>query len=319
MRIRVLTPMRLCRSFITNFLAQSKLLKNNCYTFWAKLQGLCYVAGKSISTMRHPVGGFMKNQRVKAVALSTAISASALFTGAAFADKNIDAILQVGQTRTAAAQKSQQKIDKIADETADILQKFKTVNKEIAGLRVYNSQLDKQIQSQLDVINKLEESIANVTVIERQIQPLIIRMLDALERFVELDVPLYTKDRQERVQTLRANLDRADISVAEKFRQVLEAYSIEAEYGRKLHTYSSVLNVGGQERKVTIFAVGRISVMYQTEDAKFAGVWNQREGAWEELDAGEYRSAIQQGVKIAKKQASQDIMQLPILAPEAAQ
>ncbi|PCK08227.1 MAG: hypothetical protein COA42_10155 [Alteromonadaceae bacterium] len=261
----------------------------------------------------------MKNQRVKAVALSTAISASALFTGAAFADKNIDAILHVGQTRTVAAQKSQQKIDKIADETANILQRFKTVNKEIAGLRVYNSQLDKQTQSQLDVINKLEESIANVTVIERQIQPLIIRMLDALERFVELDVPLYTKDRQKRVQTLRDNLDRADISVAEKFRQVLEAYSIEAEYGRKLHTYSYVLEVGGQERKVTIFAVGRISVMYQTEDAKFAGVWNQREGAWEELDAAEYRSAILQGIKIAKKQASQDIMQLPILAPEAAQ
>lgn len=261
----------------------------------------------------------MKKQRLKAVAMSTVLSASALFVGATHADQTLDAVLQVGQAKTAAGQASQKNIDKLSSDTADLLQKFKQVNKQIDGLRVYNSQLEKQLANQLKVINELEESIDNVTVIERQIQPLILRMLDGLEQFVELDIPLYRQDRLDRIDDLRTNQDRADISVAEKFRQVLEAYSIEAEYGRNTKTYVDTLEVGGVERQVNILFVGRIALMYQTTDTKLSGAWDRSQGAWVELDSSEYRAAILKGIRIAKKQASTDVIELPILAPEAAQ
>ncbi|WNO08863.1 DUF3450 domain-containing protein [Teredinibacter sp. KSP-S5-2] len=262
----------------------------------------------------------MKKQRLKAVALSTVLSAGALIaTSGAYADKTLDAIMQVGQAKTTAGQASQKKIDKLASDTTDLLQKFKTTNKQIDGLRVYNTQLEKQLANQLKVIEDLEGSIDNVTVIERQIQPLILRMLDGLEQFVELDIPLHREERLNRVSDLRDNQDRADISVAEKFRQVLEAYSIESEYGRKVDTYVDTLEVGGVERQVNILSVGRIALMYQTTDTKLSGAWDQNQGAWVELDAGEYRAAILKGIRIAKKQASIDVMQLPVLAPEAAQ
>ena len=275
--------------------------------------------GRKISNVSTRVGGNMKKQHVRAVALSTVISAGALFAGVTQADPKIDAVLKVSQTKTVAAQQSQKRIDKLQEETASLLQKFKVVNKEIEGLRVYNSQLEKQLENQLKVISDLEESIANVTVIERQIQPLILRMLDGLEQFVALDVPLFADERRERLQNLRDNQDRADISVAEKFRQVLEAYAIEQEYGRSVHHYTDTLEVGGQPREVNIFALGRVSVLYQTKDGKYAGAWDSRQRAWVELDAAQYRSAIVKGIKIAKKQASNDVMSLPVLAPEAAQ
>ena len=261
----------------------------------------------------------MKKQQVKAVAFSTVISAGALFVGAAHADKTIDAILQVGQSKTTVAQQSQKRIDTINEQTRDPLVEFKKVNKEIAGPRVYNAGIEKQLKHQLKVINDLESSIDQITVVERQIQPLILRMLEGLEQLVALDVPLRMEERQKRLSQLRNNQDRADISVAEKFRQVLEAYSIEAQYGRTLHQYVDELEVGGQMREVNIFAVGRVSLMYQTKDGKYAGAWDQSQRAWVALDAAQYRSAILNGIKIAKKQASQDVMQLPILAPEAAQ
>ncbi|WP_188149534.1 DUF3450 domain-containing protein [Teredinibacter waterburyi] len=261
----------------------------------------------------------MKKQRITAVALSTVLSAGALFAGAAHADKTLDAIMQVSQAKTSAGQQSQKRIDKMQADTQSLLQKFKIVNKEIEGLRVYNAQLEKQLANQRKVIGELNESIDQVTVIERQIQPLILRMLEGLEQFVSLDLPFHTEERQKRVDTLRSNQDRADISVAEKFRQVLEAYNIEAEYGRKLDTYVDTLNVGGQERQVNILLVGRIALMYQTIDTKLSGAWDQSQRAWVELDAGEYRAAILKGIRIAKKQASIDVMELPILAPEAAQ
>jgi len=217
------------------------------------------------------------------------------------------------------ANNRKKRIDKMQADTQSLLQKFKIVNKEIEGLRVYNAQLEKQLANQRKVIGELNESIDQVTVIERQIQPLILRMLEGLEQFVSLDLPFHTEERQKRVDTLRSNQDRADISVAEKFRQVLEAYNIEAEYGRKLDTYVDTLNVGGQERQVNILLVGRIALMYQTIDTKLSGAWDQSQRAWVELDAGEYRAAILKGIRIAKKQASIDVMELPILAPEAAQ
>ena len=261
----------------------------------------------------------MKKQRLKAVALSTVLSAGALIGSVAQADQTLNSILQVGEQKTKVAQASQQKIDKIADQTASLLNDFKVVNKQIEGLRVYNSQLEKQIANQLEVISQLEESIANVTVMERQIQPLILKMLDGLEQFVALDVPFHQQEREERLEMLRNNQERADISVAEKFRQVLEAYKIESEYGRKIDTYKDTLNVGGQEREVNVLRVGRVALMYQTTDTEMSGAWDQRNRTWVELDSGEYRSAILKGIRIAKKQASIDVLNLPILAPEAAQ
>ncbi len=261
----------------------------------------------------------MKKQRFTSVVLATAISAGALFSSASYADRDIDAIIQVSQAKTSAAQASQKRIDKLQEETVTLFQKFQRVNKEIEGLRVYNARLEKQLENQLKLIEDLDQSIANVTVIERQIQPLILRMLDALEQFVALDVPLYPIERQKRMDMLRDNQDRADISVAEKFRQVLEAYNIEAEYGRNIHNYTDTVEVNGQDREVNILALGRISVMYQTKDGKHAGAWDQEQRVWVPLDAGQYRTAILNGIKIAKKQASIDIMSLPIKAPEAAQ
>lgn len=261
----------------------------------------------------------MKKQRLKAVALTTVLSAGALMGSVAQADQTIDAILKVGQAKTQSGSQSQQKIDKIAEQTGSLLQDFKTVNKQIEGLRVYNKQLEKQIASQLKVIDNLTNSIDQVTVMERQIQPLILRMLEGLEQFVGLDMPFHTAEREERLEMLRNNQERADIPVSEKFRQVLEAYKIESEYGRKIDTYKDTLEIDGQEREVNILRVGRIALMYQTTDTQKSGAYNASSRQWEAIDSGQYRAAILKGIKIAKKQATIDIMDLPILAPEAAQ
>ena len=258
-------------------------------------------------------------QRMKAVALSTFLTASALFAGAVHADKTLDAILEVSQSKTTAAQQSQKRIDKLASETADIFSDFKIVNKEIEGLRVYNALLEKQLDNQRKVIERLEKSISDVTVIERQIQPLILRMLDGLEQFVDLDTPLYKEERIKRINDLRNNQDRADITVAEKFRQVLEAYNIESEYARKLHIYTDTLQVGGQDRQVNVLGIGKIALVYQTTDTQYSGAWDQSQRSWVPLDSGEYRAAILKGIRIAKQQASTNIMEIPVLAPGAIQ
>lgn len=257
----------------------------------------------------------MKNHRLKVMAMSAVLSTGMLAVSSHAAE--VDSALKAGADKVSAAKASQERVDKIADKTYDILQDFKTVNKQIEGLRVYNAQLDRQISNQQQTMKDLEESIDNATVMERQILPLTLKMLDALRQFVELDVPFKKEERLASIEKVRENLDSSRFSSAEKFRQVLELYDIESQYSRTIDQYEGMVEVGGQERQVNFFRVGRIALMFQTSDQKVTGVWDSEAGAWQEVP--DFRSAVAKGIRIAKKQAAIDILTLPIPAPEAAQ
>jgi FtsZ-binding cell division protein ZapB len=259
----------------------------------------------------------MKKQQIGAVALTTVLSVGA-FIGAAQADQTLDNILKEGQAMTTAGVQSQKRIDKLQEETSDLYQEFKAVNKEIEGLRVYNRQLQKQIDNQQKVLSDLSRSIDQVTVRERQMQPLILRMLDSLEQFVALDAPFLQEERQERIAQLWSVQDRADVSVAEKFRQVLEAYKIEAEYGRNSLVYEDTLNIGGVDKQVNMLMVGRVALVYQTKDKALTGVWDQENRTFVELEPGKYANAVANAIKVADGGVP-EMMRLPIAAPEAVQ
>jgi hypothetical protein len=251
--------------------------------------------------------------------LIAALVAAGTFSGAVATvhASTLDSVLKVGVDKNKAARESQAKIDRLADETRDLLADYKTVTKQIDGLKVYNNRLQRQIENQTVRIGEIDGSIDQVTVISRQITPLAIRMIDGLETFVELDVPFHLDERMERIAFLRANLDRSDVSIAEKFRQVLEAYKIENEYGRKIDSYKGSIEIDGVERDVNFLRVGRVSFLYQTTDTEMSGAWDQASRSWVPLSRGEYRNAIMKGLRIARKEASIDLMNLPVAAPEA--
>lgn len=261
----------------------------------------------------------MNMHRFKTIAFAMTMSVGTLLGTSAAQANTVDAVLKVGQAKTAAAQKSQQKIDKLSSETGDLLQDYKTVMKQVDGLRVYNARLEKQIANQLKRIDDIENSIEQVTIIQRQVTPLVIRMIDGLEQFIKLDVPFHMDEREERLEFLRANLDRSDLSVAEKFRQVLEAYKIENEYGRKIDSYKGSVAIDGVDREVNFFRVGRVALLYQTTDTEISGAWDKESQSFVQLGKGEYRNSILKGLRIARKQASIDILKIPVSAPEAAQ
>ncbi len=260
----------------------------------------------------------MTTHRLKTVLVAALVSTGAMFAPvAAVQADTLDSILKVGEAKNDAARKSQQKVDRLADETRDLLNDYKTVNKQIDGLKVYNDRLRKQIDNQNARLGDIDDAIAQVTIIQRQMQPLVERMLDGLEKFVELDVPFHTEEREKRIAQLRNNLDRSDLSVAEKFRQILEAYKIEAEYGRKIDAYKGTVTINDVDRDVNFFRVGRIALLYQTTDTEISGAWDQDSRSWVPLDRGEYRNAIMKGLRIARKEASIDLLNLPIQVPEA--
>ena len=193
---------------------------------------------------------------------------------------------------------------------------YRATLKEIDGLLIYNKLLELQIENQERVKVDLEQSIANVAIVNRQIVPVMTRMIDSLDQFIVLDVPFLNKERTDRVNGLKELMSRQDVTVAEKFRKVTEAYQIENDYGRTIETYKDTLEVDGAFLELDFLRIGRIALMYQSVDGKRSGVWNQDTQSWD--DASDQRNQIKLGLSIAKKQVAPDLVILPVDSPEAA-
>lgn len=221
------------------------------------------------------------------------------------------------QAKTVAMnQTSQKKIDGLADSTTKLLEEYRMVLSETDSLRTYNDQLEKLIQSQVEEAASIETQIASIEVTNRQVVPLMLKMIDGLEKFVALDVPFLQDERSKRISTLKEMMDRADVSNSEKYRRVLEAYQVENEYGRSIEAYSAAVDLDGEKKTVDFLRIGRVVLVYQTLDGKTQKIWNQKGRKWEELGS-EYASSIKQGLKIAKKQSAPNLLTLPVPAPEA--
>ena len=255
----------------------------------------------------------MRTTLLKTLLVAMCIGGSASLAVA----QSIDPIVEVGKQRTVAAKASQAKIDRLADETATLLSDYKTVMKQVDGLKVYNARLERQIANQERRIRDIDNSIAEAAVIQRQIPPLVTRMLDGLEQFINLDMPFDLDTRLGNIEAVRANMDRSDVTSAEAFRQVLELYSIELQYGRGIEAYTDTINLYGAEREVDILRIGRVALVYQSTDGAETGAWNKDTQSWEELSAGDYSAAVRKGVRIAKKQATIELLNMPVSAPEA--
>lgn len=224
---------------------------------------------------------------------------------------SLNEVMSAGTKINTSANKSQLRVDEINAQIQSKLQQFKTVNKEVDGLNVYNKQMKAQVANQMQELNELAQSMEQVSLIERQISPLMERMIETLDTFVSLDVPFLPEERSQRISGLKSMLERADIAVSEKFRRVIEAYQVEVDYGRTIEAYSSLLNVDGSERDVDFLRIGRVSLVYQTRDGHHLGLWDKSTNSWESLPA-EYRLNINKGLRIARKQLAPDLIIVPI-------
>lgn len=252
----------------------------------------------------------MKQQRIvrlTAYALVAALGMAALPAQA----NSLREVFRVADQLNAQAKRSQARIDALTEQTRELIVDYKTVLKEIEGLKVYNRQLEKQIGNQETEMAALSKSIDDVTLIERQISPFMLRMIDALDQFVSLDMPFLMNERTERVANLRETMDRADVAVSEKFNQVMRAYQIENEYGRTMEAYDDTIMVNGTERKVDVLKVGRIALVYQTPDGEETGVYNKANKAWEPL-SNDYKNAVRNGIRMGKKQLTPNLLTLPV-------
>ena len=209
---------------------------------------------------------------------------------------------------------SQTVVSDLSDETQDLLGQYRLVLQQIDRLIAYNDYVERLIVDQEAQITDIREQLDQFALIERGIVPLMLDSIDTLDKFIDLDVPFLLEERKARVARLRTIMNLSDVTVSEKYRQIMDAYQIETTYGRDIEAYTGLLEIDGVSRQVDFLRIGRTSLTYQTPDQEETGFWNKQDKQWEKLP-NKYQNYVTHGLRVARKQVTPNLLELPIEAP----
>ena len=234
------------------------------------------------------------------------------------AEQLLDKSFSEQSSIAANAQQSQLRVAQLDEQTSEYFGDFRVTLQQLERLRIYNHNLENLVADQEQEKSSIARQLNDFGDMEQGIVPLMYDMIAALKKYVELDAPFSQLERQNRIDRLEINIERSDLTVSEKYRQIMEAYQIETSYGRNIEAYMGTLRIEGVDRKVDLLRVGRIFLAYQTPDLKETGYWDTATRSWRPLDSS-YRRAVTDGLRIARKQAAPSLLNLPLAAARAAE
>jgi hypothetical protein len=219
---------------------------------------------------------------------------------------------QVQVDREAAA--AQNELNQIRERTQDAAGRAAQAAADADSLERFNRQLEEQVRDQETEVASLERQLVDIETTNREVQPLMQEMVDTLARFVELDVPFLLDERIGRVRNLQNLMGRADVTISEKYRLILEAYQIELDYGRTFDAYEGRLGTDATARTVEFARLGRVSLMYRTLDGSETGYWDAKQRTWV-VDAS-YAPAIEKAIRVANGDDNADLLTVPVPPPQ---
>jgi hypothetical protein len=229
----------------------------------------------------------------------------------------LDATVQAEKKINDQSAQSQKRVSSLARQTQDLLTEYRSVVRETEAMKIYNDNLERVVTDQRNEIQSINRQLAELESTNRGVVPLMLDMIEALQRIVEADIPFRIEERRERVDRLRNMMDQAEVTASEKYRRVMEAYQGELEFGRTTEAYSDTLP--GTEQTVDFLRVGRTLLVYQTSDNTTTGWFNTRTRSFEELNDDRFRLEVKKGLSIARNEKAPDLVMLPVPAPEAQQ
>lgn len=234
----------------------------------------------------------------------------------AFAAAPLDTAVETHVETQQEGARSQEQVETLDDGTQALVHEYRNGLRELEALKTYHQQLAREVKSQEAERVAVDKQLADIEVTQRSILPLMLRMHDVLVQYVTLDTPFLEQERSKRLDDLKTMMDRSDVTLAEKYRRLMEAYQVETEYGRTIEAYRGDLKTDDKSRAVDFLRFGRVGLYYLTLDRREAGYWDNGPRRWVVLPT-EYRIDIERGLRIARKQAAPDLLKLPVPGPEA--
>ena len=239
--------------------------------------------------------------------------------GAAHAQSPLDQALQVARQSTEQGAQAQNQIDQVANQADDLEGQYLALESQIEDQRVFVQQQEVFLQSTEVEIAELNRQLERVDTLESEVVPMLLEM--TVEHFLEQDLPFLMDLRQSRMDNIRTNLGDSQISPAETYRQILNAYEIEASYGRGIDVYDEEVDVEGTPQGVTVLRLGRIALIRRFKSGSREGdlqIMTKANQEWRDLPSS-YAGNVQKAIRIGNEVTTPDVFSVPMPGPTQAQ
>jgi DNA repair exonuclease SbcCD ATPase subunit len=252
------------------------------------------------------------NNTMKHIAKIMIILGALLAITPVFSKNHLDKAMDVEIESQSAAQVSQQKVEQLDDQSRQMLEEYRQLTQQLARTKRSNDELQVKVTQQTAEIAHIQNELEEIERLRHDLDPLMQKMLQTLGELIDLDTPFLEQERQARVTALEQAFADRKGTISERFRQVLEAYQIEADYGRHIEAYQGeIKQQDGIGKIVDFLRLGRVALFYQTLDGQEGGIWDNQRRVWRPLNTQDM-AGIKKALRIAKKQLPPDLMELPL-------
>jgi len=222
----------------------------------------------------------------------------------------LESALTTAKSSTAASAASQQRVEQMDDSADQSAREYRAVLQQTDNIALFVAQQDIFLQSQNAEIASLRRQLGTVEQIKQGMSPMMLKMAAEIEDSIEADMPFNLGERRARVERMKNTLADPDVSPAEQYRQVLNAFKIEVSYGQGIDSYEGA-HPTKEGNVVNFLRFGRVALVYVTKDESEVARYNLGSKGWDVL-GGADALQMRQAIRIAKGEAAPGIVYAPV-------
>ena len=227
------------------------------------------------------------------------------------AQAQLESALQEAKSSTAAAAQAQRQIEELDDRADSATRDYAAALQQADNLRLFVDRQDIFLESQRSELDSLRRQIATVESIKQGVVPMMLRMVVELEDSVAADIPFKINERNARIADVKSIVSDPEVSPAEQYRRILNAYEIETNYGYQVESYEGA-HPSRPGNVVNFVRFGRTSWVYVTKDESEVAVYDMASNSWTPV-SGADSIALRQAIRVANEEAAPAIIYAPIV------
>ncbi|MEM7768403.1 MAG: DUF3450 domain-containing protein [Pseudomonadota bacterium] len=240
-----------------------------------------------------------------------AIAAALVMAAVVPAEAQLRQALETGEQATRQAEQIQTQINQLDDERSDMVREYRTILQRRDAAELFARQQEKVVESQEREIVSLTDQLSRVDEITAETVPMMLDMITDLKAFVAADLPFKQAERQIRLDGLDAAMEDPQVSTAERYRLIIQAYQNEMEYGRTIDTWSEDVQVGDATKTVDFFQYGRVALVWIDTNDREGQFYNRVSGQWEPLPGGMVGD-VREAIRVASGKKQQEVLFGPV-------
>ncbi|MFZ1985134.1 MAG: DUF3450 domain-containing protein [Desulfatitalea sp.] len=215
------------------------------------------------------------------------------------------------QEAIATRQATQREEEQWRDAKEKLLARYEALEQENEQLRSQKETMRAATATARERIAAKDKQLADIQQIAERIEPFLDETMAELRQLLTQGPPFLIAERRQRLENLETIHHDPDIAISEKYRKVMEALLVEAEYGFTIEVYQQTVRVDNQEVIVDILRLGRLALFFLTLDRGQCGFYNEAAGAWQPLPAT-HRETIANAVDIGAKRKPPELLNMPL-------